>query len=447
MNHLQKLATIFTLLAAAITHSFDLGGYGENLTTFTFADTGFFTDKASMRFEGKAGTDDYAFEAHIILTAAYQPLDPIQGLKKNSKMRMLMFQMMDPYVAMLQSMTADMEADSSSMILDSLMSEIDTSALEELDFMNENTLRYLPYTSFYPKETFTLDRALIKLYFKYVDIYVGRQMVAWGTGYAFNPTDMWNQKNPLDVSAPKVGVNALRLEIPLGDLSNLNFVGVPGPDIKSSSAGIRWKTNIKGWDASLSFSRYMNADRRIIRYMNADRRILSLPEKLVGGADFTGQIGEVGVWSEAAVVNFKYTEMETYESDSTYLQLDAGVDYTFENGLYVMAEYYHNGLGETHHSRYQPFDIFYQYMGDMAGLAKNYLMLGTRRNLLDKYDVSLFILTNIDDASAVFLPSVDYYFSDDVSINIGANLAAGEKEYTEFGSLYHSVNTKVTAYF
>jgi len=433
MNHLHKRAITFTLLAAALTYSFDLGGYGENLTTFTFADTGFFTDKASMRFEGKAGTDDYAFEAHIILTAAYQPLDPIQGLKKNSKMRMLMFQLMEPYITTLQSMAAD----SSMMTLDSLMPEIDTSALEELDFMNENTLRYLPYTSFYPKETFTLDRALIKLYFKYVDIYVGRQMVAWGTGYAFNPTDMWNQKNPLDATAPKVGVNALRLEIPLGELSNLNFIGVPGPDIKSSSAGLRWKTNIKGWDASLSLA----------RHMNADRKILGLPEKVVVGADFTGQVSEVGVWSEAAVVNFKYAGMETYESDSTYLQLDAGVDYTFENGLYVMAEYYYNGLGETHHSRYQPFDIFYQYLGDMAGLARNYLMLGTRRNFLDKYDVSLFVLTNIDDASAVFLPSVDYYFSDEVSINIGANLAAGEKEYTEFGSLYHSVNAKVTAYF
>jgi hypothetical protein len=262
-------------------------------------------------------------------------------------------------------------------------------------------------------------------------------MIAWGTGYAFNPTDMWNQKNPLDVNAPKVGVNALRLEFPLGELSNLNIIGVPGPDIKSSSAGARLKSNIKGWDVSVSFS----------RYMNADRKILGLPERIIGGADFTGQISEVGVWAEAAVVNYKFSDMDSYETDSTYLQLDAGADYTFENGLYVMAEYYYNGLGETHHSRYRAFDLFYQYLGDMAGLGKNYLMLGTRRTFRDKYDVSLFVLTNMCDASAVFLPSVDYYFSDEVSINIGANLAAGEKEYTEFGSLYHSVQAKVTAYF
>jgi hypothetical protein len=413
---MKQMCIILSLLCAVITaQNLKLGGYCENNTSYTFADTGFFSDHALLRLEAESKGDGYAVEAHCIFKAAYQPLDPVVGLKKDSKMAGIFNDLVDGYLEAFEEDTL-----------------LDLSFLEE-----SNALRYLPYASFYPAETFTLDRALIRLSTKRADFYFGRQQIAWGTGYGFNPTDIWNQKNPLDVSAPKLGVNAVRIQVPLGSLSHVDLVGVPGADIRHSSAGLRAKTNIKGFDVSFSAS----------KYNNADRAILGLPERVLGGADMAGQIGEVGVWTEAVFINPKHKGMGYSDFDSAYVQADAGIDYTFDNGLYCMAEYYYNGLGESTASGYGPAGIIYQYVGDMAGLAQNYLMAGARRNVLDKIDLSLFAFGNLNDVSAIWMPGIDYSFGDNVVLNLKAALASGNKKATELGSLEHSLSLKVTGYF
>ncbi|MBF0430069.1 MAG: hypothetical protein HQK83_02230 [Fibrobacteria bacterium] len=410
----------------------EIGGYGENETMFTFADTGYFSDVAKLRVEASAGTDFYSFESHVIFSTAYQPIDPILGMRKGSKMMSL-------FDGMFENMLAGVQNDTtlSAMMTDSSNAGAMDGFSELMFMLDDRTIRYLPYTSFYPKETIMLDRLLIKLFFKHADVYVGRQQIAWGTGYAFNPTDIWNQKNPLDVSAPKLGVNALRIEMPFGELSNINLIGVPGADLKHSSVGVRVKTNMLGYDASVSAS----------RFMNADRVILGLPARNIFGVDMAGQIGEVGVWAEAVAINHKNDDMDNFEIDSTYFQVDAGLDYTFESGIYVMGEYYFNSLGHSNPDRYAPTDIFLQYMGDMAGLGENYLMLGVRDNFWDKVDATVFVLSNLSDYSAIIMPTAEYYFSDGVSLDFRVSIAAGDRKKTEFGSIYHSMMAKIVAYF
>jgi hypothetical protein len=407
---------IIVFCLTAFPQNLRLGGYCENLTAYTHADTGFFSDIGLLRLEATAGNDQYALEAHVILKAALQPLDPTLAIKPDSKLGML-------YSELVQGLLMQLPQDS----------------LIDMDFLQADmaALRYLPYTTFWPKETFTLDRALIKLYFKHVDLYMGRQMIAWGTGYAFNPTDIWNQKNPLDPSTPKVGTNALRLEIPMGSLSNLNLLALPGPDIKHSSVGIRMKTNFAGFDYSLSAS----------RFMNADREVLGLPEKLVGGVDIVGQLFDVGVWFEGAFISQRFKGMRYTEFDSTYIQTDVGMDYTFDNGVYVLLEYFFNGRGEPNPDDYQAGDIFLQFLGDMPGLGQNYLITGLKQNFLEKIDATLFVLSNIDEPSAIIMPGADYYFCDEVSLGLKGTIAAGERKRSEFGSLYHGVQLKATAYF
>jgi len=201
--------------------------------------------------------------------------------------------------------------------------------------------------------------------------------------------------------------------------------------------GMRFKSNLAGYDFSMSAS----------RYMNADREILGLPVKNITGADMAGQIGEIGIWSEAAVINHKSSLFGTNAFDSTFYQVDAGLDFTFTNGLYVMAEYYYNSLGAEKQEDYSPMSLLFQYMGDMGGMARHYTMLGIRNNFLDKFDLTFFSLLNACDFSVVVLPTVDYYWSDAINITFAASLGFGNKKTTELGSLHHTVNGKVKAYF
>jgi hypothetical protein len=64
-----------------------------------------------------------------------------------------------------------------------------------------------------------MDRALIKLYFGSFDLIFGKQQIAWGTGYAFNPTDTWNIKDPLNPNGAKIGVLAANLNFFFGENS------------------------------------------------------------------------------------------------------------------------------------------------------------------------------------------------------------------------------------
>jgi len=154
----------------------------------------------------------------------------------------------------------------------------------------------------------------------------------------------------------------------------------------------------------------------------------------------------VGVWAEAAFTSPRDSVDGYSKIQNMYAQVDVGADYTFENGLYVLAEYYFNRLGQDDPDDYSANDLFYQYMGDMTGFGRHYLMAGLRRNFLEKIDASLFAFTNLTDQSAIIMPSLDYFWSDDVSVRLDIALSAGDRKNSELGSMYHSLSLKAIAY-
>lgn len=401
--------------------SISLGGYLENTTTLTLADTAFFADNAVLRVEVKGALEKSAvLEAHLIYASAIQPLDPFSALKPGSKM-----------ANTVQSTLA--------VTTGAVTSLLDIIGILDLnDPRTISLLRYLPYSSFYPKDRITLDRALLKLFFKKIDIYIGRQQIAWGTGYGYNPTDIWNAKSPLDPAAPKLGINAFRAEVPLGQLSSLDVVVTPGIDFDHTSSGLRLKSNLARFDFSLSG----------MKVMNADRELYNLPKKVMLGADMAGQIiWDIGIWSEAVFVNPVYAGMTYTEFDSAYVQVSTGMDYTFSNGLYVLGEYYFNGLGEASATDYDMTSLLNLYAGEMAGMAQHYLMLGIRKTILEVYNLTLFALVNPGDQSAVLLPGLEYPFNDALLLHLSGSVFLGDEKDSEYGSFYSNLMLKVTGYF
>ncbi len=417
----KLIVTLCFFQAAAFPGSgvaLDAGGYIENGTTLLADDDGSFLDTATLRLEGSCSFGNRgAIETSVILSASKQPFDLTTGYRDGSFFESSIWEL----------------AVGEEILQDSTFQELlalETPALEKY-------MRHLPYSSFYPSERLILDRAMVKLYFDAFDLYAGRQIVAWGTGYGFNPTDIWNKKNPADPKAPKTGVSAVRAEIPLGGMSGLTLVASPGTDLEHTGAGFRLKGNAGRFDMSICG----------MRTLDADDELLGLPEKLIGGFDMAGQIGEVGVWMEAAATNPKRSGKGYFDLDEAYLQLDAGFDYTFEGGLYVLSEYYLNGLGKKSSGEYGGLDLLRLFGGDMAGFGRHYALAGASREAAERFILSGFVLGNLTDDSFMLLPSVEYLFLDDITVKLDGSLTFGDRQTSEFGALHHSLTLTFTGYF
>jgi hypothetical protein len=381
---------------------------------------------ALFRLEGDYDIPDRGrVEAHLLYYFNMEPLDPFSGFKEGS--------IYDRIIDRYYQETIDGIAP----VLDDLTADERELLFKLLEIYSSGYFDHLSYSSFYPKETIVMDRALIRLYFDRADLTFGKQQIAWGTGYAFNPTDIWNIKDPSNPDGPKIGVLASSVEFFYGENSSVNIIAAPGSDFNHMRYGLRAKSSIDRFEYSFS----------AIRDRSDDGSVLDLPERIQVGADFAGEIiNEIGIFGEAALSNPRYTGMEMSDTDSAYVQICAGMDYTFKNGLYLLGEYYYNGLGE----RDNDFDLkaFTRLTGGlMSGLSRNYFSAVFMYPFLRYYKVSLITLANLDDGSCVTVPELEYSFHENLSIRINSNIYIGSSSDTEYGGLINKITFNVTGYF
>jgi hypothetical protein len=211
----------------------------------------------------------------------------------------------------------------------------------------------------------------------------------------------------------------------------------PGSDVDHTSGGVRVKGHAGRFDFSLSG----------VRLFTDDHALLGLPVKLIAGADFVGEFGDIGVWGECAVVNPVYLGEDYTDFDSVYLQADVGLNYTFANGMYVMGEYHYNGLGQNDPDLYSLMDLIRLFGGEMSGFGQHYVMLGATHTVFDNWNLSLFGIGNLTDVSFLVLPAIEYDFRGAIAAKLSANLAFGDREKSEYGGLHHSVALTVTGWF
>lgn len=113
----------------------------------------------------------------------------------------------------------------------------------------------------------------------------------------------------------------------------------------------------------------------------------------------------------------------------------AGLSHTFENGVNVAAEYYHNGFGERDapfvfllppFADYNPREIFFR---------QNYFFLQYfQANIWDRMNVVVRWTFNLDDLSHRFAGQVDYALNDSLKLFVNAVVDAGDPG-DEYGSL------------
>jgi hypothetical protein len=420
----MKKITVLILLTAICLISADdalkLSGYLESKMSYLAASEEITTANALFRLEGNyAVSDKGKVEVHLLYFYDLRPLDPFSGFKENS----IYSRLIDESVSYAFNSLDPVEQ----MVFQSMV-----------NIYSSGYFDHVSYSSYYPKERLVMDRAAVKLFAGKFDITFGKQQIAWGTGYAFNPTDIWNIKDALNPEGPKIGVLAASVQYFFGENSSVNIISAPGSNFDHWRYGVRIKSNLGRYEYSLS----------AIRDKSDDGSLLGLPEKIQLGADFAGEIFyDIGFFGEGAVSNPRYTGMEMSETDSLYFQMSTGIDYTFENGLYLMGEYYYNGLGAKGHDDYDLKDFVRLTGGVMSGLAKNYFTAAVSYTLKSDYTLTLLSVTNLNDVSSVIVPRIEYGFHENIRLNFDSSIFAGKSSSTEYGGLLNKFTLSVTGYF
>lgn len=156
-----------------------------------------------------------------------------------------------------------------------------------------------------------------------VQLTIGRQRVAWGSGRFWNPTDRFNPVSPIALEQDqKLGVDSANLIWRYSGSGQVQLVAAPGRTSQQveRKAALRWRDTFGEFDVALLAAKIGNEN--------------------VGGVDVTGNLFDGGIRLEVM-----------HASPATgraYTQLSTGYDYTwageefFVNGLYMAVEYFYN---------------------------------------------------------------------------------------------------------
>lgn len=189
-------------------------------------------------------------------------------------------------------------------------------------------------------------------------IQAGKRAYNWGKGYAFNPVGYVNpQKDPENPEQARPGIESMGIEyvksIDSGPLANYSFTGILIPAIETINSRY---AQLEDSDIALkTYFLLLDTDLDIMTY-------LSRANAKQVGFDFSKNIKE----------NFEiHGEWSSYWNDPKYVinnnslneQLNGGnswllgLRYLSQQETTVIAEYYHNGNGQTRneYSAYQSF--------------------------------------------------------------------------------------------
>lgn len=184
-----------------------------------------------------------------------------------------------------------------------------------------------------------IDRFYLDWYYDKIQLTLGRQRIAWGTSWAWNPIDIFNPLSVLDFDyEERPVVDAARIQYYTGAVSKVEFAFAPAKKKEDIIAAGLLSVNI--WDYDINF---------IGGIKN---------ERWLAGAGWVGDIEGAGFRGELLVTKGKETTVpfstKTFGSDDVIYSFVLSGDYTFPNSFYIHTEVLHNSIGvEKETSLYQ----------------------------------------------------------------------------------------------
>ncbi|MCK4935298.1 MAG: hypothetical protein KAR84_00475 [Elusimicrobiales bacterium] len=259
--------------------------------------------------------------------------------------------------------------------------------------------------------TQNIDRAFLSLTADFGDFHIGRQPIAFGMAKVINPTDILAPYDAATLDTEeRLGVDALRVKIPLGLLGEFDGGIVAGRHFKisESAAFLRTKFYKDGTDIALMAQAFKN-------------------NLLIGGS-IVRDIGGAGIWTE-----FAHTYAQAFSGhlkEEDFFRFSIGADYNFQifDGVLGFIEYHYNGAGSSDKNDYisQTAKTAYTDAGVYL-LSKQYLIPGFSTSLTPLISANASIIYNLNDYSSYFTPRLEYNIKTNMYLGLGANLPIGKK--------------------
>jgi len=242
-----------------------------------------------------------------------------------------------------------------------------------------------------------------------LQITVGRQRMAWGSGRIWNPTDRFNPVDPTALEPEqKTGVDAGVAVWRYSGSGAVQAIAAPGREAHGVSRKwvLRWQDTFGEADISLLGGR--------------------IGEEDVFGLDITGNVADGGARLEL---------MQAWPSQGkAYLQLSAGYDYTLTSqwlpaGLYMAIEYFYNGAPGLAPAG-APVDRLQTLKRSLTGFMAGY-------DLTPLWRLDMLLLADMSDSSVFFMPQLTWSATDNMDIGLFAQLPAGTQagEFARFDEL------------
>ncbi|MCS5420676.1 MULTISPECIES: hypothetical protein [Psychrilyobacter] len=270
-----------------------------------------------------------------------------------------------------------------------------------------------------------VDAAQLKFMTAKTDLEIGRNRIGWGTGYNFNPTDIFNDL-PLgaayDPTYVKRGRDSIILTRYIKDSALQGIYAAKDGSDRDEEYGIKYKTTISEYDIDLL---YIHKGKRAAEWGELEDK-----DDIIGGdLSFSIPYLDYGIWLEGAY----YLQKE----ELVYI---TGIDNYFREKYRVVVEYLYHGLGEGEKENYNINRIL---AGQLAG--RNYLMPSLTYEYSEKLILTGYSFVNMDDYSYSLGATITYFYNNNIDINL-IPFYIGGKTGSEYGILAEEIgNFGITA--
>ncbi len=290
-----------------------------------------------------------------------------------------------------------------------------------------NLLDYIPWSlsrsvppemirgfDFIYEDTIFLDNAYLKIALPTFDITIGRQQISFGSSYVWNPTDLFNFKDYADPTYEQPGHDAIRIDLPVGSRYGFNAMYLPDGNWESSGKLIRLKGGFLHFDYAFTYieRQWQLSDFTFSQPVDNNRKLF--------GGEFTGELFGLGIWGE-----YGYNTLEPLDD---FREIVLGTDYTLDNGTYLMAEYYYNGLAKSDYRDYDLNDWMRFFMAESKSVSRDNLYLYVDYPLTDLIHVNNSAVISVSDMSLALIPGLNYSLYQDVELTVFINIYTGKEK-------------------
>ena len=271
-----------------------------------------------------------------------------------------------------------------------------------------------------------LDRLVVHKAFEWGDVHLGRQAITLGIARFSQQSDVLYPVSFNNLQSDyRQGVDAARLEIPMGMLSVLDLAWVQGENHKRSAGFMRFKSHVHDMEYEIT-AMQLNKD---------SLWTLSLQQSL----------NNVGLWQELSLIK------DENKSNRHFHRLSLGMDNTVSDFL-ISAEYFYNELGSDteldYINRAASFNV--NNKNAIYFLAQQYVFIGANYLEGSQNNFSINYALNLNDNSQLLSFVVNHNINAvwDVNLQTSAPLSmGGASRNSEFSQYFHSFSLNLSAVF